>query len=116
MEIANPDFSVRFGTEENGESGPDTAPKSPEFTAERDEGFRYQRLHQAWGYACSTAGTMSHRYQRLWAGAIVGLEDSKGTLHVTWRDRESHLAFEGVILGAWEAMGEHAHHHHLVQR
>lgn len=116
MTTADPDFFVRFGTEENGESAPDAAPPAPEFTAERDEGFRCQRLHQAWGYACSTVGTMSHRYQRLWAGAILALEDSKGKLHVTWCDRESRLAFEGVILGAWEAMGEHAHHHHLAQR
>lgn len=107
-------FETNFGEEGGGLSAPDYVPSEPKFYADRDEGFRYTRLHVVWGYACSTVKTLSKRYQHLWNGAIVQLEDSKGVLSVTWRDRESRIAFEGVILGAWEANGEHSYIHLLA--
>lgn len=107
-------FAMQFDSEECGESRPETRPQEPVFYAERDEGFRTARLHQTWGHACASVKSLSHRYQHLWSGAIIELEDAKGTLYVTWRDQESRLAFEGVIVGAWEAMAEHCHYHRLA--
>ena len=108
-------FDLEFGVEGIGAKSPEVVPSSPEFTAERDEGFRYQRLHFVWGHACSTVRLLSKLYQHRWQGAILHLEDSKGVLSVTWRDKESRLAFEGVIVGAWEANGEHSHIHFLAR-
>jgi hypothetical protein len=81
--------------------------------AEREVESRIERLNQVWGYANATAKNLSNKYQRLWDGAITELADRKGTLCVTWRDELSRLMFEGVILGAWEDNGEHAHSHTL---
>lgn len=116
MTVQKPMFGSVFGSEECGLIAPDSPPNEPEFTAQRDEGFRYKRLNLVWGHACATVRLMSNRYQDLWNGSVVELEDSKGVLNVTWRDNESRLAFEGVIVGAWEANAEHSHIHFLVNR
>ncbi|MHC9417682.1 hypothetical protein ACYZX9_03680 [Sphingomonas citri] len=108
------DFARAFDTEENGASRVQEVANPPQFNVERDEGFRADRLKLTWGHACATVQLMSNLYQQRWSGAVVALEDQKGTLHVTWRDRDSRLAFEGAIIGAWEANGEHANSHHLV--
>ena len=57
---------------------------------------------------------LSYKYQKLWDGAITELADYKGTIYVTWRDELSRAMFNGVILGAWEANGEHMHSHSLA--
>ena len=99
--------------EENGESGPEVLPAKPQLVAEREVDSRIERLNDVWGHANSTVRSLSHKYQRMWDGAITELADYKGTLYVTWRDELSRVMFEGVILGAWEANGEHAHSHQL---
>jgi hypothetical protein len=99
--------------EENGEAQPDVLPNKPKLVAEREVDSRLERLNEVWGYANGTVKSLSNKYQRLWDGAITELADYKGTLHVTWRDQLSRLMFEGIILGAWEDNGEHAHSHKL---
>jgi hypothetical protein len=105
--------SLTFGAEENGESHDPTG-YAPTFSAEREVESRMERLHQAWGRADTVARMLSAKYQRLWEGAIISLADYKGTIYVEWRDEISRVMFEGVILGAWESSGEHAHHHEIA--
>ena len=107
--------TLEYGLEGNGESEPDMLADKPPFVAEREVDSRVGRLAEVWGHANATVRNLSHKYQRLWSGAITELADYKGTLYVTWRDEVSRVMFEGVILGAWEANGEHAHHHALAK-
>lgn len=102
------------GQEECGDDAPTVLPTSPKLVAEREVDTRIERLNQTWGHANATARSLSHKYQKLWDGAITELADYKGTLYVTWRDEVSRVMFEGVILGAWEANGEHMHSHALA--
>jgi hypothetical protein len=103
-------------TEISGESEPSTLPDEPVFEATREIASRVQRLHIVWGCANAIVRGMSGKYRRIWNGAIVQLEDSKGTLAVTWRDAESRVMFEGVIAGAWEANAEHMMAHELAHQ
>lgn len=100
--------------EECGEDNPTTLPTTPKLIAEREVESRIERLNQVWGHANATVRGLSHKYQRLWQGAITELADYKGTLHITWRDELSRVMFEGVILGAWESNGDHMHSHNLA--
>jgi len=102
------------GHEECGESSPDVLPTVPKLSAEREVDSRIERLNQTWGHANATMRNLSHKYQRLWDGAITELADYKGTLYIIWRDEISRVMFEGVIVGAWEANGEHMHSHGLA--
>lgn len=102
--------------DENGEPHQSGLGKAPILSAEREVESRIERLNQVWGHAQATARALSNKYQRLWDGAIIKLADHKGTLLVTWRDELSRFMFEGVILGAWEANGEHAHVHGLSEQ
>lgn len=99
--------------EDCGEDSPVALGSTPKLVADREVDTRIERLNQTWGYANATVRSLSHKYQRLWSGAVVELADRKGTLCVTWRDELSRAMFEGVILGAWEANGEHMHSHSL---
>lgn len=110
--IASLDFSDT--QEVSGEPSQDLLSHTPRFIAERETESRIDRLHMVWGHAQATAASLSNHYQRHWNGAIVELADYKGTLYVTWRDEISRVMFEGVILGAWEANGEHMHAHRLA--
>lgn len=86
----------------------------PQLTAyNAHEPDRLERLSRTLGAAQASVRLMSRRYRRLWVGAVVELHDHKGTLLVTWRDIPSRIMFEGVVLGAWEANGEHLHAHAL---
>lgn len=107
------DFNASWH-DENGEPRHSQSGNMPSLSAEREVESRIERLNQVWGYAQATARGLSNKYQRLWDGAIIELEDRKGTLRVTWRDELSRVMFEGVILGAWEENGEHAHAHALA--
>lgn len=107
-------LSLRFGAEENGEGSHESSGYTPSLSAEREAETRIERLNQTWGRADTVAQMLSGKYQRLWERAIVALSDYKGTLYVTWRDEVSRVMFEGVILGAWEKSGEHAHHHEIA--
>lgn len=109
------DFEGKW-QDENGEPRHSPSGKVPILSAEREVETRIERLNQVWGYAQATARGLSNKYQRLWDGAIVELADHKGTLIVTWRDELSRIMFEGVILGAWENNGEHAHAHGLADQ
>lgn len=80
----------------------------------QSEPGRIERLLQTWGGACSTIRLLSNRYQRHWDGAVVSMKDHKGTLEVTWRDEQSRVMFEGVIVGAWENEGEYMASHALA--
>lgn len=60
------------------------------------------RIHMAWGFALATVAKLSKAYQAEWLGAIIDLDVRKGTLQVQWRDHESRVMFEGVIVGAYE--------------
>src|SRR5690606_28947401 len=82
-------------------------------TNEATETFRIGRVTAAWGSASATVALLSHRYQQQWPGAILAMNDHKGTLEVTWRDEQSRILFEGVMMGAWERSGEHAGSHAL---
>jgi hypothetical protein len=108
--------SLQFGgdCEENGDQSRDTLPQKPKLVAEREVESRIERLNEVWGHANATVRSLSHKYENLWDGAITELADYKGTLYVTWRDELSRVMFEGVILGAWEQNGEHAHSHSLA--
>lgn len=100
--------------EVSGDDSPTTLPATPKLAAEREVDSRIERLNQTWGHANATVRSLSHKYQKLWDGAITELADYKGTIYVTWRDELSRVMFEGVILGAWEANGEHMHSHSLA--
>lgn len=99
--------------EQHGGSKPHNELYAPTFNADREIAERIARLHRVWGYATMHIPGLSYKYQRFWAGAIVELTDTKGTLHVTWRDEVSRVMFEGVILGAWEAHGDHMSSHSI---
>lgn len=107
-------LSFAEGDELCGDDSPTALPTSPKFIAEREVDSRIERLNQTWGHANATVRSLSHKYQKLWDGAITELADYKGTIYVTWRDELSRVMFEGVILGAWEANGEHMHSHALA--
>jgi hypothetical protein len=87
---------------------------TPKMVGVNEVESRVERLNQTWGYADATVRGLSNKYRKLWNGAITELRDYKGTLYVTWRDELSRVMFEGVILGAWEAQGEHMHSHVLA--
>jgi hypothetical protein len=101
---------------ENGDSGEIKWTEDPKLTAyNAHEADRLPRLARVLGAANAAVKLMSHRYQRLWSGAVIELHDHKGALRVTWRDVPSRVMFEGVVLGAWEAEGEHCHAHALAE-
>lgn len=110
------DFSHDFTTTENGSDalGYLVDPPSISATNENGDGLLLARVFAAWGQASATVSLLSNRYQRQWPGAIAALNDHKGTLEVTWRDQQSRILFEGVIMGAWERSGEHAASHALA--
>jgi hypothetical protein len=109
-------FSDHFTTSENGASRPDDVVDPPVIgvTNENGDGTLIARVTATWGSASATVSLLSHRYQHQWPGAILALNDDKGTLEVTWRDEQSRVLFEGVIMGAWERSGEHAGSHALA--
>lgn len=109
-------FSDDFTTIENGgdELGYLVDPPSISATNENGDGSLIARVLAAWGQASATVSLLSNRYQHQWPGAIAALNDHKGTLEVTWRDEQSRILFEGVIMGAWERSGEHAGSHALA--
>lgn len=111
------DFDEDFGLVENGDARPEYGFEMPRLSVynEAAEGFRLQRLASAWGGACATVNLLSNRYQRRWSGAIAVLNDHKGTLEVTWRDEQSRVMFEGVVMGAWERECEHCGAHALAE-
>ena len=97
--------------DENGAARPEGVPPIPEIQG--GEPWRSERLLATWGHACAVVNNMSHKYRRIWEGAIVTIGDTKGTIEVTWRDEMSRVMFEGAIMGGWEANGEHAGRHIL---
>ncbi|HVJ03820.1 MAG TPA: hypothetical protein VM662_16705 [Sphingomonas sp.] len=99
--------------DENGAPRPTGVPAAPKIAANED--WREKRLLLAWGYASALVAGMSNAYRQRWNGAIVSLDDRKGVIQVTWRDEISRIMFEGVILGGWEANGDHAHHQRLAK-
>lgn len=72
---------------------------------------RSARLRTTFLWASETVRRLSSRYQLAWDGAITSLHDDGGRLVVTWRDRDSRLMFEGVIIGAWQLEAEELHGH-----
>jgi len=101
---------------ENGDTEEIVWVSGPRLTAYNDhEPDRLPRLARVAGAANAAVRLMSHRYRRMWVGAVIELHDHKGTLLITWRDVPSRIMFEGVILGAWEANAEHAHAHALAK-
>jgi len=96
-----------------GETRPDTCPAMPPIS-NQTETSREARLVATYGRACAAISLQSYRYRKLFDRAIVELGDRKGTLYVVWRDHESRVMFEGVLMGAWEAEGEHMGHHDLA--
>jgi len=100
----------------NGEPAPQTMPEPPHMSAynEATETSRVPRLMSAWGAACAATRLLSNRYRQHWDGAVAAMHDHKGSLEVTWRDEQSRVMFEGVIVGAWEDHGEHSHGHLLA--
>lgn len=101
---------------ENGDNGKIEWVQDPVLSAyNAHEADRLPRLARVLGAAKAAVSLMSHRYRRLWSGAVIELHDHKGTLLVTWRDVPSRIMFEGVVLGAWEANAEHAHAHTLAR-
>lgn len=99
----------------SGEGEPQALPAVPDISATNpDEPGRMRRVISTWGAACSAVALMSNRYQRLWDGAVAAIHDHKGTLEITWRDHESRVMFEGVMVGAWQRHGEHASEHKLA--
>lgn len=110
-------FDQDFSQVENGASKPDSTTIAPELSAynQTSESWRLDRLRSVWGQACAAVSLLSNRYQRHWRGAIVAMEDCKGTLQLTWRDEQSRTMFEGAIMGAWEREGDHAGAHALLE-
>ena len=108
------DLDATGATYENGFPESAGLPVPPAFNV-RGEPCRDPRLIAAWGHACATVALMSRKYQHYWAGAVLSLNDHKGHLEVTWRDRTSRIMFEGALLGAWERVGEHSHAHQLAE-
>lgn len=102
-----------FSVEENGEKRQPIYGEEPSVTAYETPHLRDPRLWRAWGRAEAAVVLMSNRYRNAWHGAIVALHDYKGTLRVSWRDHDSRVMFEGVIMGAWEREGEHSGAHHI---
>ncbi|ONF97324.1 hypothetical protein [Sphingomonas jeddahensis] len=76
-------LSFQYGNEVNGENSLDTLPAAPKLIAEREADMRIERLNQVWGHADATVRNLSHKYRRLWDGAITELADYKGTIYVT---------------------------------
>lgn len=74
----------------------------PFWKPQREADDRLLRVTRAWGFAEASVQGLSRRYQAVWEGAILDLTDDKGTLVVQWRDHESRVMFEGIIVGAWE--------------
>lgn len=109
-------FDQHHSSGEVSEATPETLPAAPAFSAtnEDTEGWRLPRLAMAWGAACSTVRALSCRYQHHWDGAVVEMRDHKGTLEVAWRDEQSRVMFEGVLVGAWERQGECVASHSLA--
>lgn len=109
------DFNDDFTTTENGEDALGFVVDPPSISATNENGDErlVARVLAAWGQASATVSLLSNRYQHQWPGAIAALNDHKGTLEVTWRDKQSRILFEGVIMGAWERSGEHAGSHAL---
>ena len=109
------EFSQDHATVENGgeESAESFAMPALSAYNEATELFRIPRLGSAWGGACTAVRLLSNRYQARWSEAIVSLNDHKGTLQVTWRDAQSRVMFEGVMMGAWEREGENCGAHAL---
>ena len=105
------EFDPQFGSMESGADRWTEGFPTPDLVPEGGEDWRVTRLAATWGQACAAVRLLSHRYQRHWAGAITELCDHKGTLQVTWRDEQSRVIFEGVIMGAWEREGEHGGAH-----
>ena len=108
------EYSPDFTTTENGAKSPDASAELPAISANNETSGLVERVIATWGSASATVALLSHRYQRQWDGAILGLNDHKGTLEVTWRDRQSRELFEGIIMGAWERAGEHCGSHALA--
>lgn len=102
------EFDPLHSMSEMSEDSPEAVPEPPVFSAynEATEDWRVGRLAQAWGAASATMRLMSNRYQNHWEGAILEMRDHKGTLQLIWRDEQSRVMFEGVIVGAWEMHGE----------
>ena len=109
------DFSDDFTTIEIGANALTYVvdPPSTSATNENGDGSLVARVLATWGQAYATVSLLSNRYQHQWPGAITALNDNKGTLEVIWRDEQSRILFEGVIMGAWERSGEHAGSHAL---
>lgn len=103
----------KYGEEECGEAQPDTCPVMPPIS-DQTEASRVSRLIATYGRACAAVALQSNRYRRLFDGAIVEIGDTKGTLNIVWRDQDSRAMFEGVMMGAWEAEGEHMGRHDLA--
>lgn len=107
-------FDPDFSTCENGEHARREGFTPPAMSATNPGASLLERVHATWGRACAAVELQSHRYQHRWQGAIVDLNDDRGTLQVTWRDAQSRVMFEGVIMGAWERECEHAGAHRLA--
>lgn len=89
----------------------------PEFDATNaHEAGRMPRLYMAWGHIQVTVSLLSSRYRNAFAGSVVKLLDHKGCLEVTWRDAQSRQLFEGVVMGAWERVGEHEGLHTIEKK
>lgn len=106
-------FSEDFMEDEIGEALTMSFLELPEIDAYNSDTGRLPRLWAAWGAASTTVKLLSARYQNQWPGAIISMHDHKGTLQIVWRDKQSRILFEGVIMGAWERQGEHAGSHDL---
>lgn len=85
-------------------------------TDEEIESWRNARVLSAWGAASAAVSLLSRRYRGQWPGAILALCDRKGALEIIWRDEQSRVLFEGVIMGAWERTGEQANIHFIGRR
>ena len=112
------EFDQSFSSCESSEPSRNFGFARPSLSAynQETEGDRIPRLATTWGQACATVALLSNRYQHHWDGAIVAMNDHKGTLEVTWRDEQSRVIFEGVIMGAWERECEHAGCHAVAER
>lgn len=82
-----------------------TIPQLSAYNQETEK-YRLDRLACAWGQASAAVTLMSDKYRSRWNGAIVSLHDHKGMLRIVWRDTQSRIMFEGVIVGAWQRLGE----------
>ncbi len=101
-------FDQDHSSNEVSSQPPAEQPTSPAMSASREdtEGWRIDRLNATWGAACLIVKQLSNRYQGHWRGALSAMRDHKGTLELTWRDEQSRIMFEGVIVGAWEGQAE----------